>query len=657
MMEPDHPLAVLIVSYRRADLLERCLDSVQTFLPGHPVHVWDNGSSGTPQVRELADRRPDVSWTFSDLNVGYIAAANGLARRVPGHDMLMLNPDAQLLGPLTAARAALSEPGVAVVSPTVEDPTGRTRPWDVAHRHQSVLRALVNRAGYADRLRGRALSDLYATPPREVDGYITGCCLLFRRTAWEAVGEFDERFFVYGEDLVWQRAARRRGLALRLVDDADGLQVRHAGHGTTSGDPLAAQRGLDLLQTARTSALAAGKPRGPSALFAAGSLVLDRIQRSRRRDRVRLMQAQRDRAGGLPTVLLTSNLLFHGGAERQRVLLANELVERGHPVVLVCLQETGPLVAELDPRVRLVLTPWWQPVVDLPTEDAVLVTGATNTEAGFALGWRSGRPHRRWLVASHDPAVSDGPTYGRGLAGAVRAADALIALSSRHDQDLRRHHHLNDTVLVAPNGVPPRIQRSFSSEGPLRLGMLTRVIEYKNPGLLVDALAPLADRDWTLDIFGDGADRDRLEAATPEEIRDRVRWRGWSPGADHAFAEIDVLCVPSRFEAFPLVIVEAMARGLPVVASAHGSMPDILDDGAAGVVVDPITREAWTAALERLLDEPAELAVLAKAGWERARHRYTVSAMTDDYQAAFSHVLGRPVPGARPSGATVLGDR
>ena len=53
-----------------------------------------------------------------------------------------------------------------------------------------------------------------------------------------------------------------------------------------------------------------------------------------------------------------------GGAERQRILLANELVARGHPVSVVCLKELGRYVTELDPRVRLSLQPFWQPVVD-----------------------------------------------------------------------------------------------------------------------------------------------------------------------------------------------------------------------------------------------------------------------------------------------------
>jgi glycosyltransferase involved in cell wall biosynthesis len=164
--------------------------------------------------------------------------------------------------------------------------------------------------------------------------------------------------------------------------------------------------------------------------------------------------------------------------------------------------------------------------------------------------------------------------------------------------------------------------------------MLGRIVELKNPHLLVEALSAHMDLPWTLDIFGDGPDRTRLEALAPSS--DRVRWRGASPGPDHAFAEIDVLCVPSRTEAFPMVIAEAMTRGVPVVASAVGSIPDILDGGRAGILVEPVTVEAWSAALRPILVDPSPLAELAKAGVQRANEQYTVDAMTDAYEAAIA---------------------
>ena len=437
-------LAVLIVSFRRADLLDRALRSVEKHLPEARVHVWDNASSGSDQVRELATAWPDVTWTFADRNVGYIAAMNRLAAQVPDADMLHLNPDAELIGPLSAARAALAQPRVAAVSPTVLDPEGRERPWDVAHRDQSVVRTLLNAAGYAKRLRDQPvlgrLSDLYPAAPREVDGYMAGCCLLISRDAWNAMGPFDERFFVYGEDATWQPAVRRAGWRLLLVDD-DGPQVTHTAAGTQTDDPTASQRGTDLLRASQVLSLGNADNRGPGSVYSLGAAALDRVQRSKRTARRRRLTALTERAAGRPGVLVTTNDLDLGGAERQRVLLANALVDRGHPVTMVCLQGLGLYTAELDPRVRLALQPWWQPVVDVAGDEAIVVGGVTNTEVGFARTWRAlGRTQRAvgvrgqrrwWMPATHDPAELDRPTYSEALASSLRTADGLLVLSAQ----------------------------------------------------------------------------------------------------------------------------------------------------------------------------------------------------------------------------------
>ncbi|HJP79053.1 MAG TPA: glycosyltransferase [Pseudonocardiaceae bacterium] len=634
-------LAVLVVSYRRADLLDACLTSVATHLAGARVLVWDNRSEHSADIRDLATRHPAVRWTFSDRNIGYAAAINALAAQVPGLNLLLLNPDAELTGPLKRTRTALDGEFVAAVSPTLAEPEGGERPWDVARRKQTVVRALVGAAGYADRLRGKPLSDRYAAPPTEVDGYLSGCCLLVNRDAWDELGGFDERFFLYGEESEWQRRAHEAGWRLLLVDEPD---VRHISGGTTQDEPLASRRATDLLRAGQTMMLGLHGNSGPGSAFAAGLQLLDRVQRSKRAARKQAREvALTTVREGLPSVLLTSNQLCLGGAERQRVLLANELARRGYPVTLACMQAFGPLVSELDPAVRLVLTPWWQPSVELPTNDAVLVTGITNTEAGFASAWRLGNAWhggvRRWLAATHEPPGVNGPTYGSLLAKVVGCSDGIIALSPRHWADITRHQPLYIRHHIAPNGVPIQTPRRYEPRTPLRFGMLSRIVEHKNPHLLVDALAALPKDEWSLDIFGDGPDLARLSTLTPPELP--VCWRGASAGPDAAFPEIDVLCVPSGAEAFPMVIVEAMMRGVPVIASAVGCVPDLLDNGRAGILVEPVTAETWTEALRPLPHEQERLAGLAAAGARRAARLYTVEAMANAYETAFMESLTR----------------
>ena len=632
------PLAVLVVAYRTPALLDTCLTAVVDHLPGASVHVLDNSAEHAAEVDPVERAHPEATWHRGGPNVGFAAAVNTLAGTVPGHDLLLLNPDAVLQGPLTGTLAAMREPDVAVAAPLDVAATAEgAEPWDVAHRERGVVRALVSSAGYAPRLRGTRWSELYDAAPEDVDGYLTGACLAINRTAWDQVGSFDEEFFLYGEETDWQARARAAGWRIRLVDEPG---IVHEAAGTTRSSSVASRRSGDLLRA--NIALEIGRRtsdrRGDA--YLAGTTVLDHLQRSKRARR-------RDRpTTDRPAIVLTINRLVYGGAERHHVVLATELVRRGYDVTIVCLQRLGPLIAEVPHEVRVVRQPWWAPDVELPDGPSILITGDTNTETGFGTLWRRRRRDRRWLVGAHVPPNPSGPTYSPALGRAMRRADGFIALSPRHREQLAAHADVARRWFEVPNGVahgtdltdvPPRPRPS----DPLRLVMLSRIVEHKNPHLLVEALAGLPELPWTLDIWGDGPDRERLEALTPSHLRDRVRWRGWSAGPGPALAEADVLCLPSRAEAFPLTILEALARRLPVVASASCAVPDMLDHGAAGIVVDDVTVAGWQRAITEVFDRRDDLPDLADRGFERMRHHYTIEAMADGYESAIAAVLDR----------------
>ncbi|MET0928133.1 MAG: glycosyltransferase [Aeromicrobium sp.] len=634
-MTTPRPLAVLCVAYRTPELMAGCLASLARHLPGVPVHVHDNSAADAHELDDVAAAHPDVHWHRGGPNIGFAAAVNALATTVPGHDLLLVNPDAVLQGPLTETLAAVRTPGVAAAAPLVVAGGEAALPWDVAHRPRGVVRALVSAAGYAERLRGTPLSELYRDRPDDVAGYLTGACLAVSRDAWDEIGPFDEEYFLYGEESQWQERARAAGWRLVLADEPG---VAHEAAGTVAADPAASRRSRDLLRTNIALQIEHRSSARRGDLYLAGTSLLDRVQRSKRRDRSSVP------SNGRPAVVLTINRLVYGGAERHHVVLATELVRRGYDVTIVAMQRFGPLVAEIPHSVRVVRQPWWAPAVDLPPGPTVLVTGDTNTETGFGTLWRRGRDDRRWLVGAHVPPDPALPTYSAGLARAMRRSDGFIALSPQHRTQVSAHQDVARRWFTAPNGVahadelttvPPRPEPT----APVRLVMMSRIVELKNPHLLVSALDGLRDLEWTLDIFGDGPDRARLEAMTPADLRDRVRWRGWSPGPDHAFAEADLVCLPSRSEAFPLTILEAMARRLPVIASATCAVPDMLDHGRAGIVVDDVTVEGWRRALAGVLARPADLPAIADRGLERMRDHYTIESMADAYEDAIAAVL------------------
>ncbi len=650
------PLAVLIVTGKNHMLIEKCLASVAEQLPELRVYVYENSGDGYRGREELAARYPAVHWVLGPVHLGVGAAFNALVEHAPSDaDLLLLNPAAELRGPLTRTRELLRQPAVAAVSPMaralgVTAGSGST-PWDLAMRRPTLLRALVAATGHSNSLRRTPISPRYACQPAEshgIDGYLDGGCLAISRAAWNAVGGFDEEFFGYGADVDWQTRARTAGWRILLanelgfgrgspVADFGALGAQAMPGGDVSADER--RRDHDLLRANTALVLEHQISVHQADAYLVGTTLLDRLQPPKRAARRR---AQRNRSNGLPAIVITTNRLVYGGAERQKALLATELARRGYPVTIVGVQRFGPMIAEIPHSVRVVRQPWWAPAVDLPEGPVVLISGDTNTETGFGTLWRAAGRGRRWLVAPHTPPEEDGPIYSRPLAAAMSRADGFIVLAQRHWEMLAAHHRLTGRRFVAPNGVTIQgqpSQRIRPDDAPVHLVVLSRIVEHKNPHLLVDALSGLTEFPWKLSIFGDGPDRAKLEARTPAALRDRVHWRGWSPGPEHALAEADLLCLPSRSEAFPLVILEAMARAIPVAASAICAVPEILDFGKAGFLVEPVSVQGWREHLAEILADPAALPSVGMQGFERMRTHYTVEAMTDAYLDAIDAIL------------------
>jgi glycosyltransferase involved in cell wall biosynthesis len=136
------------------------------------------------------------------------------------------------------------------------------------------------------------------------------------------------------------------------------------------------------------------------------------------------------------------------------------------------------------------------------------------------------------------------------------------------------------------------------------------------------ALLGAAGRPVALTVAGTGPDRERLGALAAQlGLADRVRFAGFVPHGRGLVAVLDagdVFVLPSRSEGLPHSVVEAMARGLPVVATAVGGLPELLGDGS-GVVVAPGDAAALAEALGALHADPSRRAALSAASLARAR--------------------------------------
>jgi glycosyltransferase involved in cell wall biosynthesis len=179
---------------------------------------------------------------------------------------------------------------------------------------------------------------------------------------------------------------------------------------------------------------------------------------------------------------------------------------------------------------------------------------------------------------------------------------------------------------------------------PVTLGYLGRLTEYKGVHILLRAAAALQG-DWRLVIAGDGEYKPALEDLTSTlGLGERVAFRPPVPGSSvpQLLHEFDILVAPSLTtpiwkEQFGRVIMEAMACRVAVVGSDSGEIPHVIGD--AGLITPEGDVAALTAALQRLIDDPATRDTLAEAGHRRALSHYTQANLAARYYAAYQKLL------------------
>jgi glycosyltransferase involved in cell wall biosynthesis len=147
--------------------------------------------------------------------------------------------------------------------------------------------------------------------------------------------------------------------------------------------------------------------------------------------------------------------------------------------------------------------------------------------------------------------------------------------------------------------------------------------------------------DVVFTVVGDGHLRPQLEARRRElGLHDSVFLPGWiTSAADVAMPTFDVFFQPSLWEAMSVVILEAMATGKPIVATQVGENPRIIEDGVDGLLINPGDIDGMTAALCRILDDPALAARLGTAARRKAEQQFSVEHMTHAYERVYLDVV------------------
>ncbi|HZL57854.1 MAG TPA: glycosyltransferase [Bryobacteraceae bacterium] len=214
----------------------------------------------------------------------------------------------------------------------------------------------------------------------------------------------------------------------------------------------------------------------------------------------------------------------------------------------------------------------------------------------------------------------------------LRAADKVLTVSIPFRRELTAHGVKPDRIEIVHNAIPSGW--GASAHPPADLGIpgerkviliVGRLSAEKDHLTLVNAVNALRPRaDPHLAIVGDGPERGRIEKLVARlGLTDRVTFAGQQDSAEPYYAMADVAVLSSLSEGSPNALLEAMAAGVPVVATAVGGIPEIVTDGESALLVRPGDVGAMSTAIARLLvDEPLALAV-AERSRTLIRERHT----------------------------------
>jgi glycosyltransferase involved in cell wall biosynthesis len=337
------------------------------------------------------------------------------------------------------------------------------------------------------------------------------------------------------------------------------------------------------------------------------------------------------------------------GGQNQVLLTALGMAARGHGVALACRSggalETRaraaglevhalPFRGDLSPRAMLAfrgLTNRWRPdVVQLHDPHALLpglVSGAKRRIATRRVDFPLRGPLSRMKYAACETTLA----VSRCIA-AVLAKSGLPA----------------DRIRVVYEGVPDRpatpggrdaLRAMGAPDDALSIGNVAALEDHKDHATLLRALAlaiPAAPRLF-LFVMGDGAERERLEALAGDlGIAARVRFTGFREDVDRLLPAFDIFCLSSHMEGLGTSLLDAMCFARPIVATAAGGIPEAVEDGVNGRLVEPRAPDALARALVEVAAREDVRQRFGAAGRRIFEARFSAERMVDETLRAYA---------------------
>lgn len=343
---------------------------------------------------------------------------------------------------------------------------------------------------------------------------------------------------------------------------------------------------------------------------------------------------------GLRVLQVGSSLFDWGGIERYVAYLSHGLSARGHQVELVC-PEGSPLDERftgskhyfaLRGQFRFDRLPFFIRLFRRSRYDAVHI----HFSPDFVIPALAARWTKQPLILmSRHVVLPWSPSKVRRYR---KLYDHFVAVCGATKVKLMESGVSDDLITVARAGCPtleagpPRA----SCDDAFKLGFFGRLVEDKGLRILLQAAQSAPSVEF--EIFGDGPLRAELEGTAGSN----VRFHGFTPFVADAMASMNAIVVPSTWEeAFPFSILEAMSIGKPVLASRVGGLPEMVEDGRTGLLVERGDPPALANAVARLAADPDLVKSMGAAAQRLHREEFTVQKFAERIEEVYLNQIER----------------
>ncbi len=367
-------------------------------------------------------------------------------------------------------------------------------------------------------------------------------------------------------------------------------------------------------------------------------------------------------ASGATKILHLINGEFYAGAERVQDLLALQLGSCGFAVSFACLKDgifatrrraqqaplyPMPMRSRFDIALCLRLAKLARAqnfrLLHTHTPRSALIGRAVCTLAGLPM-----------VHHVHSPAELDTEHGWRNVRNnlvekfSLRGASRLIAVSASLEERLRERGFAKARICQIPNGVPTaeRSRRPYQPGQELAIGMIALYRPRKGVEVLLEAMKRLRDAGVPTRLHAVGPfetpayEQAVLELAGKLGLGQYITWVGFTPDVASEFRHMQLFALPSLYgEGMPMVVLEAMAAGLPIVSTRVEGIPQVVRDGVDGLLAEAGNAEELAHALQRFVRGEVNSEAMGDSAWHRQRENFSDLSMATGVAAVYRQVL------------------